>query len=968
MSLIVNDSFTRANSGSAGNGWTGSGFSISSNKLLVTGTGAGQYLSRGAGDNCANAHGSVTTDVITIGEIAFGIDFRAVTAGSSDFLVAAYRQGTAANWQLQVQKNGVTVTTPTSLAFTSGHAYRLDGSIIGYGASTLLSVSITDITAGGTAWTVNYLDTTTPSATQVASTIAAFAYTSGGQSFSLTNVTLTNDDAILVDPAYLQASTTGDAVLLIDPSAAWTPGTPGTPTFTRSSTGTGSSITAQTVNTAVKTTLTVSAGTAGTITYTDPGRSITATQTVAALPTATGEVQFNGTTYGTPGSFQGGTLTLASQGGQAYSGTYGDYTKAFDGDLTTGYISAITAVDYAAMDCGAAVTLTRLRLAPMNGYEERLAGARLQGATAGPTGPWTTIYTCAAPYPVRNRLTEYAVSPGAAYRWYRLLAPASDLLIVGEIRLIGTPATPAPYKPVPPTFSPNGGRYATGVRVRLASLTGGATYYYTTDGTTPVVTAGVPQGTTTLYATSILVTTNATTLKAIAVCDGNSSDVSTSAAYTTNTVNYASPMTVTDDNGNVAQLHATQIIWDATAKKYWALGMLMDLPNYNTVDIDHRNQAIVLYSSVDLVNWKFEGQVIGPDGSTLSFLGRPKMLFNVANNNWVLWACTIAYADGAVGVNTILAGIWTASTPTGTWTNISKTYNPDTKGMRDFTLYQEGTNAYLVWVATVANTNGDIWIDQLAADYKTVVGSPTNLIAGTSREAPMMFKSGSTYHLLTSVANYYDSSSVFNVHDHTCATIAGTYVDQGSPFASDPTTGSFNSQPACLLTVQGRTSGFLYLADHWQQNPLSGSSQEWLPVTFTGAGATMSIASNASWNLDTFATSSGPVAASGLSAIATSGQVALTWTNTDTTGALLAIDRATDSGFTANVVTDLLAAATASYTDTQVSNGTAYYYRIRTYSAAGTSLSSSANGTPGGAAGGGSGGAGISIGGAYIGI
>ena len=76
-----------------------------------------------------------------------------------------------------------------------------------------------------------------------------------------------------------------------------------------------------------------------------------------------------------------------------------------------------------------------------------------------------------------------------------------------------------------PTFSPAGGTYTTAQNVTLACATSGAAIYYTTDGTTPSASSTQYQGAITISTT--------TTLKAIAIKDGISSEVA-EAVYTIN--------------------------------------------------------------------------------------------------------------------------------------------------------------------------------------------------------------------------------------------------------------------------------------------------------------------------------------------------------------------------------------------------------------------------------------------------
>ncbi len=73
-----------------------------------------------------------------------------------------------------------------------------------------------------------------------------------------------------------------------------------------------------------------------------------------------------------------------------------------------------------------------------------------------------------------------------------------------------------------------------------------------------------------------------------------------------------------------------------------------------------------------------------------------------------------------------------------------------------------------------------------------------------------------------------------------------------------------------------------------------------------------------------------PAAASVLTATPGAGSVALSWTNNATNPAAtdFLVQRATDSGFTANVTTFTVSAPATAYTDTTVTTGT-YYYRVR---------------------------------------
>lgn len=88
--------------------------------------------------------------------------------------------------------------------------------------------------------------------------------------------------SLLASPTTLTAGTTNNTVTLTGSNTTWTPGTPGSPTFTISTTGSGASITAQVVTSATSASLTITAGSVGVITITDPGTGNTADINVVA--------------------------------------------------------------------------------------------------------------------------------------------------------------------------------------------------------------------------------------------------------------------------------------------------------------------------------------------------------------------------------------------------------------------------------------------------------------------------------------------------------------------------------------------------------------------------------------------------------------------------------------------------------------------------------------------------------------
>jgi hypothetical protein len=91
----------------------------------------------------------------------------------------------------------------------------------------------------------------------------------------------------------------------------------------------------------------------------------------------------------------------------------------------------------------------------------------------------------------------------------------------------------------------------------------------------------------------------------------------------------------------------------------------------------------------------------------------------------------------------------------------------------------------------------------------------------------------------------------------------------------------------------------------------------------------------------TLANTGGLAAPSTLTATAATGtQINLTWTNNATNQTGFHIDRANDSAFTLNLVTQTAAASATTFSDSGLTPGTTYFYRVRAFNSTGDSANS----------------------------
>ena len=117
--------------------------------------------------------------------------------------------------------------------------------------------------------------------------------------------------------------------------------------------------------------------------------------------------------------------------------------------------------------------------------------------------------------------TTFTISNGSASCSYSATTKYKSITVTTGTLTYTYATSPDCWEPIAtPTFSPAGGSYNAAQNVTLSCSTDGTTIHYTTDGTTPTAYSAT-------YSDPIAVGNGTTTIKAIAVKDGHSSDVAT---------------------------------------------------------------------------------------------------------------------------------------------------------------------------------------------------------------------------------------------------------------------------------------------------------------------------------------------------------------------------------------------------------------------------------------------------------
>jgi hypothetical protein len=174
---------------------------------------------------------------------------------------------------------------------------------------------------------------------------------------------------------------------------------------------------------------------------------------------------------------------------------------------------------------------------------------------------------------------------------------------------------------------------------------------------------------------------------------------------------------------------------------------------------------------------------------------------------------------------------------------------------RDITLYNDNGTAYMI---SAADENYDLHIYRLNSDFLSVNSLVGNFWNDAHREAPAMFKRGNVYFLLTSAATGWSPNQAKYA---TATNIYGPWT--GWTDVGNSTT--FDSQPACVLPVQGTSAtSYLYLGDRWAGawgGPANDSRYVWLPIAFP-SDTSMSLSWSAVLTIDAAA---GTISGSGSS-------------------------------------------------------------------------------------------------------
>ena len=238
-------------------------------------------------------------------------------------------------------------------------------------------------------------------------------------------------------------------------------------------------------------------------------------------------------------------------------------------------------------------------------------------------------------------------------------------------------------------------------------------------------------------------------------------------------------------------------------------------------------RSVSVYRSANLRDWEFRNNVLTQASAAelqVANIERPKVIYNASTGRYVMWM----HKENGSDYGEARAAVASSATVDGTYT-YHGSFRPLGNMSRDITLYNDGGTAYMI---SAADENRDLLIYRLTSDYLNPASLVGNFWNDAGREAPALFKRGSTYFLLTSGLTGWSPNQARYA---TATSISGPW--SGLTNVGDSTT--FRSQPAYVLPIQGTsTTSYLYLGDRWAGawgGPVSDSQYVWLPITFPSA-------------------------------------------------------------------------------------------------------------------------------------
>lgn len=234
------------------------------------------------------------------------------------------------------------------------------------------------------------------------------------------------------------------------------------------------------------------------------------------------------------------------------------------------------------------------------------------------------------------------------------------------------------------------------------------------------------------------------------------------------------------------------------------------------------NPDVNMYSSKDLVNWKFERKIIEngvthPDLGKTRMIERPKLLYCAKTGKYVVWCHWESSNYGASE-----AGVFVSDTVNGPY-KFHWGGRPLGVKSRDCNVFvdDDGT-AYFI---STIEENQHLGLFKLSDDYLSAI-EYTELFKYQSREAPAIVKVDGLYYMLSSACTGWDPNP--------CKLSCSKSLTEGwSELKQIGDDIAYDTQAASILTIKGtEKTTYLYVGDRWMDPGLPESKTIIFPISF----------------------------------------------------------------------------------------------------------------------------------------
>ena len=274
------------------------------------------------------------------------------------------------------------------------------------------------------------------------------------------------------------------------------------------------------------------------------------------------------------------------------------------------------------------------------------------------------------------------------------------------------------------------------------------------------------------------------------------------------------------------------------------------------------DHTLPVYSSSDLVRWRYEGDALPFDARPRGIYFRPKVIFDARSGDYVLWINYLrqsprsAFPAGNTPLQSYMSNISTivakARSPRGPFAVVNPWARLQVAHVGDFALIvgRDGTSAYIAYDAwdnghrvRVERLN-DAWTETLSMDA-TDARSTSGDVSEADVEAPILFERRGWYYLI------YGSTCCFCAEGGSAVVMAareplGPWRRVGNINPWNEETGCGRPVPtqnnfvATVATAAGDVE-YLFMGDLWTTAPdglKSHDLQYWAPLRFDDGEST----------------------------------------------------------------------------------------------------------------------------------